>query len=158
MSFALNVYFQFSSAWSFLRVFFFNVLFRLSHVISSNQLSVVFRVRHWCRILPIRGQLFILDVAFTVTLTVHSFSYSYLSHLWHVHSLTNSQFSPSWLFPYFFFSSFYRSFPLSPNFRTDSHHSAFFSKSVLQFQSSSRSNCHLDYFGILLMTVPLLSI
>ena len=60
MSFSLTFHFKLFLFWSFLRVFFFNILFQLPHVISSNQLPSVFPVHYSCRIFPIRAQLFCL--------------------------------------------------------------------------------------------------
>ena len=68
MSFSPTVHFKFFSSWSFFRIFFSEVLFRLPYIISSNQLPVVFPVCYSCHIFPIRVQL------------LHSYNLYQMSH------------------------------------------------------------------------------
>ena len=116
----------------------FNVLFRLPHVISYNQLPVVFPVRRSCRIFLIRDQIFHSYYLYQMSHSQVSsflgcFSAALFQFLYGLMSsfpnsallictppcppqLSNSQFSPFCLFLRFFFSSCHRFFSLSPNF------------------------------------------
>ena len=137
----------FFSSWSFLYLFFFNVLAAsLRYYFWSTSCCLLYPslVSHFPNSVPVTSIVSFPPIVtipiflFTVPSLLHfqflhelvsyfQNSVPLLFHSCHVHQLSNSQ-SPSCLFFCFSFSNFHRSVPLSPNFRTISHRSAFSSK------------------------------